>query len=179
MKRLTSGFLALVFAMGLPMTVAAMSHGDHSGHGKQKAEEMKQHGDMQHADQGQHKGHDTSGQDDGFVEIGKDTKDGVVATVKVKAYDEETRSKMSAMGMAASHHIMAFFVDEKTGAEIVDGTVALKIKGQEDKPVKLMQMGTGFGSDVSLEEGTMYTFEIGTRFADNDKRQFEVGFHNH
>jgi hypothetical protein len=41
----------------------------------------------------------------------------------------------------------------------------------------LMQMGTGFGSDLSLGDG-MYTFEIGTKLEDGDKRQFSIMFHN-
>jgi hypothetical protein len=41
----------------------------------------------------------------------------------------------------------------------------------------LMQMGTGFGSDVSVEAG-MSTFEIGTKLEDGKKRQFSVMFHN-
>jgi hypothetical protein len=81
------------------------------------------------------------------------------------------------MGMDATHHVMVFFVDEKSGADIASGKAALKLKGQDGKPVMLMQMGTGFGSDLSLGDG-MYTFEIGTKLEDGKKRQFSIMFHN-
>lgn len=182
MKRMTSVFLALIFTAGLPMTVAAMSHGDHSGHGKQKAEEMKQHGDMQHGDQGQHKGHDMSGKDDGFVEIGKSSSEGVKATAKIKAYDAATLATMAKMGVAGTHHVMVFFADEKSGADIAAGQIALKVKGPDGaitEPVMLMNMGKGFGADVSLKAGTMYTFELGSKLEDGVKRKFSIDYHNH
>lgn len=162
MKRFTIAMLALVFAMGMPMIAAAAM--DHSSHGKTMAEDMQ-------------KGHDMGQQKDDFAEIGKDTQKGVVATVKVKTYDEKTLASMAKMGMDATHHVMVFFTDAKSGDEIAGGKVALKVKGQDAKPVMLMQMGAGFGGDVTLKEG-MYTFEIGTKLEDGKKRQFSIMFHN-
>ena len=174
MKNLTIAFLTMFLVLSLPVLALSASHGDqdmHKGHkmnmdnAKEKAHDM-------------HKGHDMSGDD--FVEAGKDTQDGVVATVKIKTYDEETVNKMKAMGMAATHHVMVFFADEKSGDAIVAGKAALKVKGSGDdsaKPAMLMLMGNGFGTDVNLE-GMMITFEIGTKLEDGKKRQFEVGFHN-
>lgn len=197
MNRMTTLFCALIIAMSMPAAVFAMSHGSHGGqaadktmemdhkghdmmnHGQEKAAEMKQHGDMSHDDHGKHMGHDKSAPDDGFAEVGKSAQHGVVATLKIKAYDEQTRATMAKMGMNATHHVMVFFADEKSGAEIADGKVALKIKGRDDGPAMLMQMGKGFGGDVSLKESGMYTFEIGTKLADGNKRQFEVSYHNH
>jgi len=169
MKRLTFATMALVFAMGMPMlATAAMDHGSHD---KEMSKDM---------DHDMHKGHDMkmdSAKDGDFVEIGKDTQDGVVATVKVKTYDEKTMATMEKMGMNATHHVMVFFTDEKTGAAVASGKAALKVKGEDAKPEMLMQMGTGFGSDVSVGEG-MSTFEIGTKLEDGKKRQFSVMFHN-
>ena len=54
---------------------------------------------------------------------------------------------------------------------------ALKIKGDDAKPAMLMQMGTGFGGDVTVAEG-MATFEIGTKLEDGQKRKFSIMFHN-
>lgn len=177
MKHFTFAILALTFAMNMPTIATAMSHEDHTDKGKAMAEEMKQHGDMEHADQGKHKGHDMDMKKDDFVEIGKDTQNGVVAKVKVKTYDEATRATMTKMGMDATHHVMIFFTDEKSGDAIAAGKVALKVKGEEAKPVMLMQMGEGFGADVSVQEG-MHTFEIGTKLEDGQKRQFSIMFHN-
>lgn len=193
MKRITIAMMALMFAMAMSMNAVAAS--DHSAHGKEMAEDMKKHGDMEHEDQGKHKGHDMKmdkaegkahdmhqghdmGAKDGdFVEIGKDTQKGVVATVKVKTYDDETMASMEKMGMHATHHVMVFFADEKTGEAVSSGKAAIKIKGNDAKPAMLMQMGTGFGSDVTVGEG-MATFEIGTKLDDGKKRQFSIMFHN-
>jgi len=192
MNRLSITFLAVVFAMGMPMAAMAMNHMEHPDMDKSMAAEKMQHGDMEHADQGMHKGsaesmehakemsHDMHMGDmasnDEFVEIGKDTQNGVVATVKVKTYDAETKATMEKMGMHATHHVMVFFTDEKTG-EPVSGKAALKVKDQEGKPAMMMQMGNGFGTDVTLEEG-MHSLEVGTKLEDGSKRQFTVMFHN-
>ena len=180
MKRLIIAVMAVVFAMGMPSFVIAMSHAEHGSDDKamQKGHDMgMDHGkEMSHD---MHKDHAKGGEDD-FVEVGKDTQDGVVATVKIKTYDEETVNKMKAMGMAATHHVMVFFADEKSGDAIAAGKAALKVKGSGDdsaKPAMLMLMDNGFGTDVNLE-GMMITFEIGTKLEDGKKRQFEVGFHN-
>jgi hypothetical protein len=191
MRRLTVAVLAVLFAMGMSFNAVAMSHKKdegHGAHGKAMAEEKMQHGDMEHADQGKHmgqekkmdhakemshdmhKGHDMGG--DGFVEIGKDTQKGVVATVKVKSYDDETIAMIG-----ATHHVMVYFADEKSGEAVGGGKAALKVKGQDAKPAMLMQMGDGFGADVKLE-GMMNTFEIGSKLEDGKKRQFSVMYHN-
>lgn len=186
MKRLTVAILAVAFALGTPLGAVAMKHMDHGEHGKAMAEEKMKHGDMEHADHGEHKGHDMDKGhdmhkghdmgDDDFAEIGKDSQKGVVATVKVKTYDEATKATMAKMNMAATHHVMVFFTDEASG-KAVGGKAAIKVKGQEGKPAMLMQMGDGFGADVNLDAG-MHTLEIGTKLEDGKKRQFEVGFHN-
>lgn len=193
MKRFTLAMMVLVLMLGLPMMSAAMNHGSndkemskdmdhdmHKGHDMDKDmnHDMHKDHDMDKAmDHGMHKGHDMGATSADFVEIGKDIQGGVVATVKVKTYDETTQATMAKMGMNATHHVMVFFADEKSGTTIASGKVALKIKGDEAKPVMLMQMGTGFGGDVSLGEG-MATFEIGTKLEDGEKRQFSVMFHN-
>jgi hypothetical protein len=180
MKRLTTTMMIMLFAMGTPMAAVAMSHGEHAEKGQQMSGDMKHHGDMKHDDNGMHKGHDMNGGDD-FLEVGKDTQEGVVATVKVKTYDEEAKAKMTKMGMDATHHVMVFFTDEKSGNPVAGGKAALKVKGPEDtsaKPVMMMLMGDGFGGDINVKEMGMYTFEIGTKLEDGKKRQFEVGFHN-
>ena len=179
MKRFTIAMMVMLFAMGMPAVVMAMDHGDmkHDDKGMQKGHEMG----MDHSKEmshDMHKGHDMGGDDD-FVEVGKDTQDGVVATVKVKTYDEETMATMAKMGMDATHHVMVFFTDEKSGEPVASGKAAIKVKGagESAKPAMMMLMGDGFGADVKLK-GMMITFEIGTKLEDGKKRQFEVGFHN-
>ena len=89
---------------------------------------------------------------------------------------------MTKAGVAGTHHVMVFFADAKTGNEIAAGKVALKVKGPGDavaEPVMLMFMGTGFGGDVALSKGTMYTFEVGSKLEDGKTRQFSFDYHNH
>ena len=183
MKHFTYAMMALIIAMGMPMVAIAMDHGSHDkemskdmDHDMSKSHDMKMD-DAKEMDHDMHKGHDMEAADAGFVEIGKDTQDGVVATVKVKAYDEKTRQTMAKMGMNATHHVMVFFTDEKTGEAVSSGKAALKVKGEDATPAMLMPMGSGFGSDVSVGDG-MSTFEIGTKLEDGKKRQFSVMFHN-
>jgi hypothetical protein len=171
MKRWTITLLAVMFAMGMPMAAMAMSHESHEGHDHGKSEEMMHkghemegHGDMKHADQG------------GLMKIGESSAKGVKAIAKVKTYDAETVASMSKMGMDGTHHLMLFFTDEASGAEIVKGTVAIKVKGPGDskaKAVKLMQMGSGFGADVAMTEKGHYDLEVGTKLEDGKKRQFK------
>lgn len=163
MKRLTIATLIMAFAMVTPMIAVAANQG---AAGMDMSKDMK------------HDGHAMKGEMGDFVEIGKDTQNGVVATVKVKTYDEKTLATMAKMGMSATHHVMVFFADEKSGAEIASGKAAIKLKGQDDKPSMMMQMGAGFGSDVTVKAQSMVTFEIGTKLEDGQKRQFEVMFHN-
>ena len=151
MKRLILVTTILTFALSLPL--AALAAG------------------MQH-------GHGMAGMDEGFVEIGKDTQDGVVATVSVKTYDEKAKATMAKAGMNATHHVMVTFADAKNGAAITEGQAAVKVKGEDSKPVMMMLMGTGFGGDVALPGPGMYTIEIGSKLADGNKRQFAVAYHN-
>jgi hypothetical protein len=178
MKHLTFTMMTLVLFMGMPLIASAAM--DHSSHDKEMSKGMDHDMKMDKAkemDHDMHKGHDMAAKDGDFVEIGKDTQNGVVATVKVKTYDEKTKAKMAKMGMNATHHVMVFFTDEKTGSAVASGKAALKIKGEDAKPSMLMLMDTGFGGDVTVE-GEMVTFEIGTKLEDGEKRQFSVMFHN-
>lgn len=200
MNKLMTTFFALTIALGMPMLALAMSHGshgsktteqavemDHKGHdmmkkGEEKSAEMKQHGDMAHGDQGKHTGHNMSEGDAGFVEFAKASSEGVTATAKIKTYDAATLATMAKMGVPGTHHVMVFFTDAKTGAEISAGTVAIKVKGpggETSDPAMLMSMGKGFGGDVTLKSGSMYTFEVGSKLSDEVKRQFSFDYHNH
>ncbi|MEJ2471818.1 MAG: hypothetical protein P8Y96_11980 [Desulfuromonadales bacterium] len=181
MKRLTQVVLIAILTVGMPLAGMAMSHGEH-GDMKDDQDMHKEHEGMEHGKEmshDMHKGHDMSGGD--FAEVGKDTQNGVVATVMVKTYDDKTRATMANMGMEATHHVMVSFADAKTGKAVDSGQVALKVKsaaGETSKPVMLMQMGEGFGADVNIKDDGMYTFEVGTKLKDGEKRQFMIDFHN-
>ena len=178
MKRFTLAMLALIIAMGMPvMATAAMDHGSHDKEMSKDMDHDMKKDKSKEMDHDMHKGHDMAAKEGDFVEIGKDTQKGVVATVKVKTYDEKTKATMAKMGMNATHHVMVFFTDEESGDAVASGKAALKIKGEDAKPAMLMQMHDGFGGDITVEGG-MATFEIGTKLEDGEKRQFSVMFHN-
>ena len=174
MKRFTIAMMVLALGMCMPMIAVAMDHGSHDKEMSQDLEKMDMSKEKAH---NMEMDHDMGAKDGDFVEIGKDTQKGVVATVKVKTYDEKTMATMAKMGMNATHHVMVFFTDEKSGDPVASGKVALKIKGGDAKPAMMMQMGDGFGGDVTVAVG-MATFEIGTKLEDGQKRKFSIMFHN-
>ena len=192
MKGFITFGLAILLVTGSSAPVMAMKHMDHGSQDHGKSESMEHHGDMKHAEHGKHddtkmeESHDmhaghAMGNGDDFVDIGKDSQEGVTATVKIKTYDQDTRATMAKMGMDATHHVMVFFAEDKGGQSVSSGKVALKIKdteGKSDKPVEMMLMGEGFGADVTVKDKGMYTLEVGTKLQDGNKRKFEVKFHN-
>jgi len=107
--------------------------------------------------------------------LGEASEDGVSAMGHVKAYDSKAMESMAKMGMSATHHFMVFFKDQQTGKAVTEGTVAVKVESDdhEGKPVKLMQMGEGFGADIAVPQGHEAKLKIGTKLADGKKRQFE------
>jgi hypothetical protein len=178
MKRWTIALLVLMFFMGVPMAVMAMSHEGHAGHEQDKSEkmmhkghEMEGHGDMKHEDHDEHKGHAGMSMAGGMIVIGTQESDGV----KGMAHLKDVSEAMDKMGMKATHHFMVAFVDEKTGLQIEEGTVALKITdpdGNVSEAVKLMGMQGHFGADVIVEKKGVYHFKLGTKLADGVKRKF-------
>jgi hypothetical protein len=86
---------------------------------------------------------------------------------------------MAKMGMKETHHFMVLFANAKDGKTIEAGTVAVKIKGPDDKEgaaIKLIGMDKHFGADVILEQKGAYVFTVGTQLADGVKRQFEFKY---
>ncbi|MDT8440962.1 MAG: hypothetical protein RQ723_04805 [Desulfuromonadales bacterium] len=172
-RQILTGLLTLLLA--LPTAALAMSHADHAGHddaAKQHDDHSKHSGHAMQADHDTHSGHESHADQDShdLKLIGEKIEKGVKATVKVLVYDADKAALTN-----ASHHLMVFFTDAKTGAERAEGTVAVKVegKGRDDKPVALMAMDGGFGTDLRVTPGH-YELEIGTRLADGEKRKFEL-----
>ena len=94
----------------------------------------------------------------GMMAMGKlaheEVVDGVKATFKII----DIKAKMREMGMKETHHIMVTFRDAKSGREISQGEVRLKVMGPDGKEqVKdLMGMEGGFGSDFTMPEKGRY-----------------------
>lgn len=153
MKRKLATFaLALVFALPLPVSSMAAGHdGNHGAAMHDGGHDMK----MDNA----------SSQDTVTV-------DGVVAAIHL--YDR--REAMSKAGMEATHHLMMFFTKQQDDSPLADGAAAVKVtlpSGEELAAKKMMAMGNGFGVDLTLKEPGTYTFTVGTKLADGQKRQFE------
>lgn len=197
MKRLMIMLVVLMFVMMVPVVAmassccpttkpdqkqTAMNHMKHESQEHGKSQEnmhqghtMENHGDMAHDDHGKHAGHDMHG---GMAEIGQSTEDGVTASAKVMVYDAAAREAMAKAGQNATHHLMIYFADAKTGKAISTGQAAVKVKshgGESSKPIALMQMGAGFGADVNLPGGH-YEIEVGTKLEDGKKRKFEYDY---
>ncbi len=122
-----------------------------------------------------HAGMEASGQ---MIELGSATENGVEALAEMK----DISKAMSQMGMDATHHFMVMFVDTKNFEPIEEGVVALKItspSGETGGAIKLMGMHGGYGADISLKEKGIYKFQVGTKLADGEKRQFDFEYNNH
>ena len=98
-----------------------------------------------------------------------------VAGITAMGHLKDIRSAMQKRNMPQTHHFMIMLTDAKTGKPVDKGAAALKITdptGATGKPIKLMAMTGGFGSDVTLDKPGAYTFTVGTRLADGKKRSF-------
>jgi hypothetical protein len=166
MKRTFTLLIVALFLAAAPLSVNAKTqghgssgHGGHSGHGNAApaAAAHEQHGDHAH---------------DYMEKLGVEVVDGV----KAAAHLDDVREAMAKAGMKETHHLMVFFLEDKSGAPIETGTAALKIKGPNGKetgPIRMVGMEGHFGADIVLTEPGHYEFTLGTRLADGKTRQFE------
>jgi len=162
MKKVNA-LLAALFLLSLPLAAGAMEgmkHGDHD-----KTEKME-HGSM--------KGMEHGKMMEGMAMIGEETEEGV----KAMAHLNDVKEAMAKMGMKETHHFMVAFVDA-AGKPVTEGTVAMKIEdpsGKVSEPVMLMGMQGHFGADIVLAEKGEYHFNVGTKLADGQKRQYDFHY---
>lgn len=111
----------------------------------------------------------------GIIVLGTDTQAGV----KAMAHLMSVPQPMSSNSAGILYHFMVMFNNEKSGAPITGGLVALKIfapSGAVRGPIRLMPMTMGlvkgFGAGVRVIEHKKYRFEVGCRLLDGRKRQF-------
>ena len=158
MKRRMTLLLTVLCALALPLAVAAAGTHEHGGHGK--------------ADGAKHLGMTQEG---AMITVGDQTVDGVKAMLHLK----DVRAALAKLGMKETHHFMIAFVDTRTGKQVNEGTVAVKISppaGKEAEPVQLVGMVGHFGADVVLPVKGKYLFKVGTKLADGKKRQYEFRY---
>lgn len=96
--------------------------------------------------------------------------------VSAMAHLYDVSEAMAKHGMKETHHMMVMFSDTKDAKPITTGTVAVKITdlatGSTCEPKKMMIMGDGFGTDITMATPGTYTFEVGTKLADGKRRVF-------
>jgi hypothetical protein len=156
MKR-TALFLTFFSFFTLPALSIAQVESDHSQHA------MPQHGAMEMTRTK-------------TIMLGEGTVEGV----KAKALLNDVGAMMAQMGKKENYHFMVMFSDAKTGAALEQGTVAVKItdpkSGQAGEAIPLMGMGNHFGADVALPVKGEYHFQVGSKLADGNTRQFHFSY---
>jgi len=171
--------VSLLFAIAILFTVPALALADcgscnHKMDGGQKmAATHEGHGDMDHSkmEHGSQGMHDNMSAAGGMIMLGEQSMHGV----KAMAHMKDVGAAMSKMGMKTTHHFMVMFNDEKSGKPIESGKVAVKITspdGTVGEPLELMGMQGHFGADVTLDKPGKYAFQVGTKLADGEARQF-------
>jgi hypothetical protein len=149
MKKMTV-LIAAALALSAPLTVLAVEH-DHGSmpmdHGAMKME---------------HGGH----------MMGKVAHEEVVDGVKATFKFLDIKAKMKEMGMKETHHLMVEFTDAKTGKNLSEGMVTVKImapdKSEQTRELMAMPgmegMGAGFGADLEMPHkgkyGVMAKFKL-------------------
>ena len=102
----------------------------------------------------------------GMMSMGKMAHEEVVDGVKVTFKVIDIKAKMEKMGMKETHHIMVMFADAKTGKQLSEGEVTVKVQGPDnaEQVKELMGMEGGFGSDFTMPKkgkyGVMARFKL-------------------
>ena len=112
---------------------------------------------------------------EGMIMVGSQVSKGV----KGMAHLNDVREAMLKAGMNHTHHFMIAFADEKTGVQLEQGTVALKItdpNGKVMETVELVGMSGHFGADIVLDIQGEYHFKIGTKLADGENRKYHFHY---
>lgn len=172
MKTLKTTIMVCFAFLFIPLFVAASGQHEHGSHVQTKAADTMHHGDAAHDMQKEHAGMASDGT---MVIIGNQTSKGVKGMAHLKNVSET----MAKMGMKTTHHFMIAFVDEATGEQIENGTVALKITNPDAKvgeAIELIGMDGHFGVDIVLDMEGEYHFRLGTKLADGTKRKYH--FHH-
>ena len=163
MKRLIIVLSVALILITVP--VLALAHCgacDHESQGEQKVA-------MKHESHEGHGGMAAAGQ---MLDLGAVSVKGVAGMAHLK----DVRAAMSKMGMKTTHHFMVMFNDAVSGKAIDSGKIAVKITapdGTVTGPLELMGMQGHFGADVTLAKPGDYRFEVGSKLADGETRQFE------
>jgi len=147
MRKTSVIIAAALFAFSAPIaSFAAMEH-DHGSMPMEHGSMKKEHGG-------------------GMMSMGKAAHEAVVEGVKASFVVIDNREMMKEMKMKESHHIMVMFTEPKSGKQLSEGEVTVKVLAPDKKEeVKaLMEMERGFGADFTMRKpgkyGVMAKFQL-------------------
>lgn len=94
----------------------------------------------------------------GMMSMGKLAHEEVVDGVKATFNVIDIKAKMAEMGMKETHHIMVVFTDVKSGKQLGEGEVKVKVQGPDksEQLKDLMAMEGGFGADFTMPKKGKY-----------------------
>jgi hypothetical protein len=148
MKKMTV-LIAAVLALSAPLAALAVEH----DHGSMNME---------------HGGH----------MMGKVAHEEVVDGVKATFSVLDIKAKMKEMGMKETHHIMVMFTDAKSGKQLGEGEVTVKVQGPDkaEQTKDLMGMEGGFGADFTLPNKGKYGIMVKFRLKDGKVRSVKFWY---
>ena len=114
----------------------------------------------------------------GMMSMGKLAHEEVVDGVKATFRVIDIKAKMKEMGMKETHHIMVVFTDAKSGKQLKEGEVKVKVQGPDkSEQVKdLMGMEGGFGSDFTMPNKGKYGVMAKFKLADGKVRNVKFWY---
>lgn len=131
MRRVIAG-LATMFALSAPLMVSAADHSGHGGHGSES----------------------------GSTIVHEEVVDGVKATFEIQTMAAAMKEMGMEMpkGVKATHHVSVAFKDAKSGKELLDGTVAVKVQNPDKsfQSKDLSGMHGHFGADFEFSKSGKY-----------------------
>lgn len=165
MKR-TAVIIAAALALSAPLAAFAMDH-----------ESMPmEHGSMKGMEHMEHKGSVAH----------EEVVDGVKATFKFISMTERMKEMKMEIpaGMKETHHLMMEFTDAKSGKNLSEGTVTVKImapdKSEQTKELMGMPgmtgMGAGFGADFVMDKKGKYGVMSKFKLADGKVRSVKFWY---
>ena len=100
--------------------------------------------------------------------------DGVKATFSIL----DIKAKMKDMGMKETHHVMVTFKDAKSGKQLSEGKVTVKVQSPDkSEQVKdLMGMEGGFGADFTMPMKGKYGVMAKFKLADGKVRSVKFWY---
>ncbi len=165
----TAVIIAAAFALSAPLAAFAMDHESMPmDHGSMKG--------MEHMEHMEHKG--------GVAH--EEVVGGVKASFKIISMTERMKEmKMEVpAGMKETHHLMVEFTDAKSGKNLSEGEVKLKIQGPDksEQTKDLMGMpgmtgmGAGFGADLVMDKKGKYGVMAKFKLKDGKVRQVKFWY---